>query len=64
MISNYMKRWLFDTKALIVRRDIGEALKSMTRSELKALVRALGWNCEEKNGQFVIYKEDGSRMSK
>ncbi len=57
MISNYMKRWLFDTKAPVVRRDINEALKSITRSELKALVKALGWDLEEKNGQFLIYKK-------
>ena len=57
MISNYMKRWLFDTKAQVVRRDITEALKSTTRSELKDLINALGWDLEEKNGQFVIYKK-------
>lgn len=57
MINNYMKRWLFDTKATVVRRDINDALKYVTRSELKAFVKALGWEFEEKNGQFVIYKK-------
>lgn len=57
MICNYTRKWLFDTKSTVVRRNIEDAEKSITRSELKALTKALGWECEEKNGQFVVYKK-------
>ena len=57
MNKKYVKRWLLDTKAPVVRRDIEEALKSVTRSELKAVVKDLDWVLEEKNGQFVVYKK-------
>jgi hypothetical protein len=56
MKNNYLQKWLVDTEARIVRRDIEEALKSTTRSELKAFVKVRNWRLEEVNGQFVVYK--------
>lgn len=56
MNNNYTKKWLFDTKSMIVRRNVKDALKSISRMELKLLVSQQGWHLTEMNGQFIVYK--------